>query len=128
MPDNSVQFLTLQEVGHIHQRVIEVFGGSFGLRDAGMLDSAVSRPQSGYYSGLPEMAAALFESLLINHPFVDGNKRVAFFATDAFLRINGWRFKVDAQQAYRFIKTSLSERRADYDRFLVWISESIRPL
>jgi death-on-curing protein len=63
---------------------IDRFGGASGLRDRGLLESALYRPQSGYYDGLDQMAAALLESLLINHPFVDGNKRVAFFATDVF--------------------------------------------
>ena len=74
------------------------------------------------------MAAALFESLLNNHPFVDGNKRVAFFATDVFMRINGLRMEVDAREVYRFITTSLSEHSADYARLLAWIRETIRPL
>ena len=128
MPSSQIQFLTLDEVLHIHELVIEAFGGSPGLRDLGMLESAVHRPQTGYYDGLPEMAAALFESLLNNHPFVDGNKRVAFFATDVFLRINGLRMEVDAQEGYHFITTSLSEHSADYARLFAWVRETIRPL
>ena len=64
------------------------------------------RPRTGYYADLIEMAAALFESLLINHPLVDGNKRVAFFAVDVFLRINGFHIGVRAEDAHRkIIKT-----------------------
>lgn len=55
------------------------------MLDKGLLESALFRPQAGYYNDLAEMAAALFESLIMNHAFVDGNKRVAFFATDVFL-------------------------------------------
>ena len=128
MPSSAIQFPTLDEVLHIHGRVIEAFGGSPGLHDPGMLESAVNRPQSGYYEGLPEMAAALFKSLLNNHSFVDGNKRVTFFATGVFLRINGWRFEVGAQEGCHFIATSLSGSCANYDRLLTWIRESIRPL
>ena len=85
MPTESVQFLSLDEVLAIHERLFEKFGGSSGIRDRGMLESALYRPQTCYYENLEEMAAAIFESLLINHPFIDGNKRVAFFATDIFL-------------------------------------------
>ena len=71
--------------------LIDRFGGVHGVRDRGLLESALFRPQTGYYTHIEEMAAAMFESLLINHAFVDGNKRVAFFATDVFLRLNGWK-------------------------------------
>ena len=73
----------------IHDALIREFGGSMGIRDEGALASALMRPQLGYYDSLIEEAAALMESLANNHPFVDGNKRVAFFVTDAFLRLNG---------------------------------------
>ena len=75
----------------MHERLVEKFGGPRGVRDAGLLESALFRPQTGYYRDLAEMGTALFESLLMNHPFVDGNKRVAFFATDVFFRLNGFR-------------------------------------
>ena len=75
--------------------MIELFGGPAGVRDAGLLESALYRPQTGHYSDLTAMATALFESLLMNHAFIDGNKRVAFFATDVFLRLNGWKLDVN---------------------------------
>ena len=68
---------TLEEVLAIHSTLIERFGGSHGLRDKGALESALARPQTGYYRDLIEEAAALWESLSKNHPFIDGNKRVA---------------------------------------------------
>lgn len=71
------------------------------------------------------MAAALFESLLMNHPFIDGNERVAFFATDVFLRFNGWRISVDATATHRFLIGLLARREADYDRLVVWIRASV---
>ncbi len=89
MPNEGVLFLSVDEVLAIHERVIDAFGGATGVRDLGLLESALFRPQSGYYENLETMAAALFESLLINDPFIDENKRVAFFATDVFLRLNG---------------------------------------
>lgn len=83
------------------------------------------RPQSGYYGDIAEMAAALFESLLINHAFVDGNKRVAFFATDAFLRLNGCKLSVEAAPAYKFILGAVVSKDARYDKILSWVRESI---
>lgn len=124
MPTDRVSFLSVDEVLAIHARLIEVFGGPSGLRDPGLLESALFRPQTGYYRDIAEMSAALFESLLMNRPFVDGNKRVAFFATDVFLRLNGWKLDVDADKAHRFLVGLLEKRRCDFDRLLPWIRAS----
>lgn len=83
-------YLTVPEVLAIHQILIRKFGGSDGVRDMGALESALMRPQTGYYDDIVFEAAALFESLAINHPFIDGNKRVAFAVVDTFFRINGY--------------------------------------
>ena len=99
----SVQFLTHDELLEIHARLVERFGSETGIRDPGLLDSALFRPQTGYYEDLAEMSAALFESLIMNHPFVDGKKRVAFFATDVFLRLNGHKLEVAASEAHPFL-------------------------
>lgn len=128
MPSDRVLFLTRDEVAAIHARVLAVFGGSAGLRDAGLLESALFRPQTGYYRDLAEMAAALFESLLMNHPFVDGNKRVAFFATDTFLRLNGWRLEVEAAAAHRHLIDLLERGECDFERLLAWIRNAVRRL
>jgi len=80
---------TLQEVLAIHELSIERYGGAPGVRDMGAIEAALFRPQSGYYVDIIEEAAALIESLLINHPFVDGNKRTAFAVCYVFLEING---------------------------------------
>ena len=125
MPSDIVQFLSLDEVLEIHTRVIEAFGGPAGVRDLGLLESVLYRPQSGYYEDLVGMAAALFESLLMNHPFVDGNKRVAFFATDVFLRLNGWRLVVDAHQAYRLLTGLLESGQCDLEHLSKWIRASV---
>ena len=95
-------FLTIDEVLAIHSGLIDLYGGPPGLRDAGGLESAVMRPQMGYYDGLVEEAAALMESLAMNHPFVDGNKRVAFGATEVFLRMNGHFIDCDSRAAYAY--------------------------
>lgn len=106
--------------------MIKVFGGPEGVRDLGLLESALHRPATGYYNDLHEMAAALFESLLINHPFLDGNKRVAFFATDIFLRLNGCKFEVEAQPAHQFLIGLLEAGQCDYDHLLPWVRQSVK--
>lgn len=123
MPADSVSYLTLDEVLAIRDRLLERFGGPGGLRDPGLLESALYRPRSGYYTDLAEMAAALFESLVMNHPFVDGNKRIAFFATDVFLRLNGWKLAVDPREAHSFLIDLLESRRCDKPHLLGWIRE-----
>jgi len=125
LPADSVQFLTHDELLEIHARLIERFGGEVGIRDPGLLDSALFRPQTGYYEDLAEMGAALFESLIMNHPFVDGNKRVAFFATDVFFRLNGYKLVVAANEAYPFLIGLLEEGECNYENLLPWIRRSI---
>ena len=123
-----INFLSLDEILAIHDRVLEEFGGEAGVRDPGLLESALYRPQTGYYQDLAEMAAALFESLLINHPFLDGNKRASFFATDVFLRLNGWRLRVEPQRAHQFLVDILSKSQADFEHLLPWIRSSVERL
>ncbi len=114
-------FITTDEVVMMHEILIQKFGGAPGLRDRNQLEAAMLRPQSGYYTDTIHQAAALFESLLMNHPFVDGNKRVAFAVTDVFLRLNGYRLKTLSKEAYPIIigflkNTSLQTQ--DVDRWL----------
>jgi death-on-curing protein len=93
-------YLTTSEVLVMHSLLIRQFGGSDGVRDVGLLEAALFRPQTGYYSDIIAEAAALLESLAVNHPFVDGNKRVAFAVTDVFLRINGYEINSTSQKIY----------------------------
>ena len=86
-------YLSIAEVVAIHEELIRRYGGAAGIRDGGALEAAMFRPRTGYYADIVEEAAALFESLAMNHPFVDGNKRVTFAATDVFLRLNGYRIE-----------------------------------
>jgi death-on-curing protein len=85
--------LTVADVLGMHTVLMQRYGGAMGVRDPGALEAALFRPQTGYYKDIVAEAAALLESLAINHPFVDGNKRIAFAAADVFLRINGWRLR-----------------------------------
>ena len=128
MPDNFIAFLSLDEVLEIHAVLIKRFGGPEGVRDLGLLESALYRPQSGYYRDLVEMASAMFESLIKNHPFVDGNKRVAFFATDVFLRLNGYKFDVEGKSAHRFLMKLFDKDQCDLQHLRPWIKKSILTL
>ena len=121
MPNDVIQFLSLDEAIAIHERLIEKFGGTPGLRDMGLLESALFRPQTGYYADLAQMSVALFESLVSNHAFVDGNKRAAYFISDVFLRLNGWKIEVSSDGGYDFIVGSLEKGLCDFDHILPWI-------
>lgn len=125
MPSDRTLFLSTEEVLAIHRTLLDRFGGPPGVRDAGLLESALHRPATGYYADLAEMAAALFESLLMNRPFVDGNKRVAFLATDVFLRLNGWRLRVDADEAHAFLIGLLERGECDFQHLVPWIRSVI---
>jgi death-on-curing protein len=128
LPTEPILHLSVDEVLAIHEGLLSRFGGPAGVRDLGLLESALYRPRTGYYKDIVEMAAALFESLLMNHPFVDGNKRVAFFATDVFLRLNGWKLRVDPADAHSFLIGLLEGGRSDFDHLLAWIRRSLVPL
>ena len=122
------EFPTIEEVVEIHDIAVREFGGSSGLRDPGALDSALMRPQLGYYCNLLEEAAALMESLAMNHPFVDGNKRTAFFTTDAFLRRNGQFIDCDNQQAYEFFMQLFETHSFRFAQLHAWLELHSKPL
>lgn len=107
MPD----YLTVIEVVAIHKVMIERYGGAPGIRDAGAIEAACYRPQSGYYDDIVAQAAALMESLAMGHPFIDGNKRVAFAAADIFLRLNGYRIDADPSALHDRIVRLFEEGR-----------------
>jgi death on curing protein len=121
-------YLTVGEVLEIHHRQIEDYGGAHGLRDRGLLESAVFRPQVGYYNSVAEEAAALMESLAINHPFVDGNKRIAFAAAHTFLLVNGHDLEVEPHAAYDFIMQAFAKGEFRFGPILSWINTHIRAL
>jgi len=114
---------TVDEVIAVHARLIARFGGSIGVRDRGALESALTRPQSGYYDDLIQEAAALWESLSQNHPFVDGNKRVAVTVTAAFLRVNGYRLAFDDLEAFSFLVGLYETGTLRFKELEVWLRQ-----
>jgi len=122
------KYLTKDEVVVIHKNLIDEFGGLHGIRDNNSLESAVMRPQSGYYENIYEEASALMESLASNHSFVDGNKRISFFATDVFLRMNRYYIDCETEEAYKFFITNLEKNTFRFDNILNWLKENSHSL
>jgi len=112
----------------MQSRLIDLFGGLHGVRDKSAVEAAVFRPQTGYYNSLEEEAAALTASLSNNHGFTDGNKRIAFAATDTFLRINGFYLDVISAEGHEFIVGSMDRREFKFAKILQWIREHIKKL
>jgi death-on-curing protein len=121
-------YLTVGELLQMHHQQIEEYGGIHGIRDKGLLESAVFRPQTGYYNSLAEEAAALMESLANNHPFLDGNKRTFFAAAHTFLLINGHDLEVNPLAAYDFMIQEIVKGEFRFGRILAWINIHIRAL
>jgi death-on-curing protein len=122
----TTKFPTLEEALELHRVLLERFGGSSGVRDFGALESALFRPQTGYYDTLAMQAAALMQSLAMNHPFVDGNKRVAFALTAIFLRMNGFRLVASADDAERFVISDVIKAHATLDQVATWLTAHMR--
>lgn len=116
-------YLTVADVLGMHTVLMQRYGGATGVRDPGALEAALFRPQTGYYEDIVAEAAALMESLAINHPFVDGNKRIAFAATDVFLRINGWRLLRSPMQIYAEMMRMFESGTFDIAHLEPWLRE-----
>jgi death-on-curing protein len=119
------QYLTTADALFFHKELIDRYGGLAGVRDLGALESALHRPQTGYYDTLIHEAAALLESLVQNHPFVDGNKRVAFAVVDVFLRINGHAITSSSSAIYDFLIKLFEERTFDMDHLVPWLQSIV---
>jgi death-on-curing protein len=111
----------MADVLAMHAVLIRRYGGAPGLRDPGGLEAALFRPQTGYYADAVAEAAALLESLAVNHPFVDGNKRIAFAAADVFLRLNGWRLKRSPAQIHGEMIGMFERGEFDLARIEPWL-------
>jgi death-on-curing protein len=114
-------YLTVVEVLAIHEDQIARYGGSQGVRDHGLLEAALFRPQTGYYADLIDEAAALWESLSQNHPFVDGNKRTGFAVTYTFIAINGARLTANAAETEQFILGLYAAGTFEFEHLARWL-------
>src|SRR5712671_785654 len=115
------EYVTIADALFFHKQLIERYGGAAGVRDAGALESALHRPRTGYYDTVVHEAAALFESLVQNHPFVDGNKRVAFAVVDVFLRINGYSITAHSKAIYASLIGLLNSGTLDMQHLVPWL-------
>lgn len=123
----SIKYLSIEEVLFIHDQAVKRFGGSFGIRDTGLIESALARPQASFdgidlYPNILDKAAALLQSLLKNHPFVDGNKRTALSSAGLFLKINGWQM-VNAHQEEVEFAVSVDNEHLSLDQISTWLKE-----
>ena len=119
-------YLTLADVLAIHADQIAKYGGAYGVRDTGQLEAALSRPQSGYYEDVIAEAAALWESLSQNHPFVDGNKRTAFAAMYTFLAINEVDLTADADTTWTFVSHLYQSAGFRFEPLYEWLRRNTK--
>ncbi len=120
-----MKYLSQSDVLLIHQTLLERHGGSPGIRDLGLIEAALLRPQTGYYADTVEEAAALWESLAMNHSFVDGNKRVAFADTEIFLDLNGYEITASQNETIDFIYTHLETGTFNKSNLEAWLRENV---
>lgn len=124
-------FLTVAEVVELHEMVVMQSGGGSGIRDVGGLESAIAQPRMAFggvdlHPTLGDKAAALAFSLVLNHPFVDGNKRIGHAAMETFLTLNGYEIAADVdEQEEVFLR--LAAGGFKQDQFTAWVKSRIVP-
>lgn len=124
----STNFLTFEQILVIHYDQIEKYGGSHGLRDLSLLESAIFRPQTTFgneelYASIYTKAAALMHSLLLNHPFVDGNKRTSVVSCLVFLRMNGKSIRVSQKELVN-VALSVESKKWDVEQLANWLEKN----
>lgn len=122
-----MNYLNINQVLAIHNEVIEQIGGSKGVRDIGLLDSAVARPQATFggkdlYPDIFSKATALGHSLIRNHPFIDGNKRTGYMAMRLSLNLNGYDIKASLEGRYKFVM-EIVKKTKDEQSIAKWLKE-----
>jgi death on curing protein len=127
-----VAYLSKSQLLHLHERLIDRFGGPAGLRDEGGLDSAIARPPATFdgedlYATLAEKAAALFHSLVSNHPFLDGNKRLAAISAELFLLANGLELVASDEDLEELVMSSARGELA-VEEIAIWLDQRLTPL
>ena len=115
------EYVTLIEALTFHADQIRRYGGDAGIRDPGALESALFRPQTGYYDNLIDEAAALWESMAQNHPFIDGNKRTAFAVTDVFLKMNDIMITASPEETTSFVYSLYDSQTFNFKELATWL-------
>lgn len=120
--------ISLEDILNLHQKSIELFGGSHGIREVNLLESAISRPFQTFggkdlYPSIIAKAASLGESLIKNHPFVDGNKRTGMLAMYAFLLAHGFNINVSNSEFYQFI-IDIATGDKHFEDIVIWLEKN----
>ena len=115
------EYVTLIEALTFHADQMQRYGGDEGIRDPGALESALFRPQTGYYDDLISEAAALWESMAQNHPFIDGNKRTAFAVMDVFLKMNGILITASPEDTTNFVYSLYDTQTFNFEELASWL-------
>lgn len=128
----DVYYLTLEQILVIHEDQIDRYGGSHGLRDLSLLESAIFRPQTTFsgeelYKSIFDKAAAMLHSLILNHPFIDGNKRTAVVATIVFLFKNNYEIHVSNTALLTFA-LAVEKKEYNLEEISRWLQENTKPL
>ncbi len=128
MKKDLVTYLSVTQILAIHDLMVKNFGGSFGIRDLGLVESAVARPKASFdgqdlYIDVFSKAAALLQSLLKNHPFIDGNKRTAFTSAAIFLKLNGWKLVNKHQKSVEFA-ISVDNNHLSVEQISEWLKNN----
>ncbi len=128
----KVQYLTLDEVFAIHESMIDNYGGSHGIRDLGLIQSALGRPKASFggedlYPTIFDKAAALFHSLMFNHAFVDGNKRTTFTTTVRFLNKNGYSLEISQKKVVDF-PLKVENNHLSVEQIAAWLKKNSKKL
>jgi len=122
-----MKYITVKDVLLLHDMAVDATGGSHGLRDVGLLESAVARPESSFggeelYPTIFLKAGALIHSLLRNHPFVDGNKRTSLFSAMTFLELNGYKFIAEQMEIVEFA-LKVENDKLSVEEISTWLEE-----
>lgn len=120
-------FLSLEQILAIHHDQIERYGGSHGIRDLSLLESAIHRPQASFmgedlYQSIFDKAAALIHSMILNHPFIDGNKRTGTVTGAAFLHFNNWDIKVSQDELLE-LSLNVESKKWDITQLSNWLKD-----
>jgi len=123
-----IRYLTLIEVLELHHKILEQSGGTLGIRDMGLLESAIAQPRMTFggedlYPSLLEKSTALGFSIIMNHPFVDGNKRTGHAATETFLVLNGLEINASVNEQERMVLV-IASGKLEREVFVEWLQQN----
>lgn len=124
--------ISVKQALQIHEKMVEKFGGSMGLRDLSGLESALARPFQTFagddlYPDILSKAAAIVESIIINHPFIDGNKRTGYVLMEALLRFGNYKISASDNDLYNFV-ISISTGERSFDEIVAWLKENSKKI